>query len=129
MNTTVSYGKYIQIGSLMLVLCILLLVIYTQYFQDVSLYSNSYSKTTCVIVSMEISYTKYTCFGIGGFVTVTNNMPCVYVQVNTSSLSYVKFYRNFQEKSILESLNLNVCRMYQALLNFFGKSNYLSLCI
>jgi hypothetical protein len=108
MNTTVSYGKYIQIGSLMLVLCILLLVIYTQYFQDVSLYSTHYKKEKCVIANMEISYVSYTCYGIGGFVSVTNNMPCMKVQVNTSTLSKLKFFRNFQEKNILETLNLNV---------------------
>ena len=107
MNTTVSYSKYMLIGTLMLMLCIILMVIFTNYFKNVDLYIKDYQKSTCVITSLNFDFVPYTCFSYDGIATIVSDMPCIDIHVSTDKHTNVKFYRNYQEKSSLALINLS----------------------
>lgn len=108
MNTTVSYAKYLQIGTLMLVLCILVMIIYGNYFHGAAFYDKNYEVDLCVISSMRHTTVEYICYGMGNSVTVTANMPCVIITVNTTKHTNLKMYRNTHERKLLEDLGIQV---------------------
>jgi hypothetical protein len=106
MNETISYGKYVIKGSIICILCVFLLIVYTSSFRD-QIGDPAYYKDVCNITNITQYNVKFNCLSDVGLVTIVE-LPCVLIMVNTENFTNVRFYRNIQEKQFVLKNNLNV---------------------
>ncbi|CAF1003937.1 unnamed protein product [Brachionus calyciflorus] len=102
--STVSYSKYILTGSLMLIMCIFLMIIYVNSLKSLVDNASNYSKDSCTVNNITQTKTFFDCW-VSGAVTVVE-IPCLKILVNTSNASNVFFYRNVNDKMFMQTNNL-----------------------
>ena len=128
MNQTISYGKYVLKGAIMCILCIILLIIYTGSLDDQIVRNSEYKQDECRIASIEQTRVKFNCVYDTGLVSVVD-LPCVKILVNTSRSDLTKFYRNMEEKELINQNALDVRSfLFFLLLGFLSFLFFFSHC-
>ena len=87
---------YLQIGSLMLIFCVLILLLYKFYFQQSLQLLQYYTKSNCTITNIILITVNVNCW-IGAYANIVP-MPCVQILASSRTLTNVTFYRNLAEK-------------------------------
>ena len=98
-----------QIAFYLLLLCGIVLSIYSYSYSNSVVGTVNYEENICTIKKIEILEVDIYCMNLNNFINVVK-MPCVLAFVNVKSMSNVKFYRSFEEKLRVNENNVNVSR-------------------
>jgi hypothetical protein len=87
---------YFHVGLAILILSILLLLLYSNYFEDSMKIIDNYTNDFCTFTITQQTSVNFNCWANGYSNIVT--MPCFKIYVQTSNLTNITFYRNYAEK-------------------------------
>ncbi len=105
-----SAAKYLKTGTVLLISCIFLITLFVNYFNEAVNFTKDYADDECVIVESSQTTIPFRCqFGV--YISIVD-LPCLTYYVNTTTHSYVKFYRTFREKHLTSSNSLNVLKIF-----------------
>ncbi len=102
-----DFRTYFLVGSSMLVLCILILLLFLEYFKEIKEIRSHYYNDECKIFQIEKKIVNINCWNDYTYPSIIQ-IPCVKITVKTKLFSNLTFFRNINEMLYAYSNNANV---------------------